>query len=278
MAIEIDTEVVAEAIMEDHGFTSWLRDQIDERVPEYEAYELPYDVTRDSQLADLISEDDLPSKMRTAFQDHDASWFGIEGYGMDTTGDHVRQLLDTLPADSASRCALGRAFERAVVRVLDNVLRGDELHGVGRDGRVSDELIRVAYSRVSGTTPAYVSPSHTDDDVTERDESDVVSLIGQQVTCRDASHVHICDETCIDPVPVEPERTRYVREVMVLPINGSRDNYGTVLVHADASDTSWQVSLVGDDRTWTYGSPAAAFSRAFALGAWDVRSIEGRVD
>lgn len=192
MTIEIDTDEIVTELTEDSGFTSWIDERIDERSPG--EYELPYDVTRDSQLDLYVTKDDLAEQVREVLSNGAAASQDIE-----TTGEQITGLLGTLPVDSVSRCRLGRAFEQAVVRVLKNVLRGEHLvtEDLGEESsRVMDVHLAAAVKR---SLDQLAAPEHEDVATPEW-----VPPLGTQVTCDAATDLpHARDEECRNPVPVE---------------------------------------------------------------------------
>jgi len=295
MTIELDPEQIIEEITDSSTFTSWLHDQIDERVPEHEDSSLPYDVTRDSQLDAYVASDDLASEMRQAFEDHDTSWFGITvETDLESAGNAARQLLDTLPADSASRCALGRAFERAVVKVIDNLLSGSDLQGVGRDFTKTDELFAAMLNRVANGVVDTRGLEEERDEAARHAFSET-----DRVTCDEGGegNPHDWNPACINPVlvstvdvsdtghpidepaytdpldaltpidPIDPD-ARFVREVMVLPINGDRETWGTVTVHVTGDDQEFLVRKNRSVYRAIFATAEAAFTDAFRNASW----------
>lgn len=148
--IELSGDDVVEELTENYTFTQWVDERIEERIPE--------DVVRDRQLRDVVQQDDLASLMREAFSNYDTTWFGITTDAADgeQINQHLIDTLDSLPRNSVERCMLGKAFERAVLKVLSNVLAGEEL--VTMDGASLDGHLRMASERVLGTVSGEYTP------------------------------------------------------------------------------------------------------------------------
>lgn len=205
--LELDTADLVDELTESSTFTSWLEERINEAIPE--GYELPDDVMRDSQL-----------------------------------NDHARSMLDSLPHESADRCTLGKSFEHAVVKVLMNVLRGDEMATQTR-GHVDGALMEMVERVVPGALTAR-----------------------QVVTTHDAA-VHAEGERLMAEEQ-QPDPDAMVREVLVVVMSGDRDNEGTVTVWTNDTTTLFEVRRLGRDPV-QYTSEYEAFTEAFSRASWGVR-------
>ena len=137
--IGIDTNEIIDALAGSASFHGWIDQKIDERTPP--EYDLPADVTRDSQLDNFVLKDELASRMQEAFGEYDQQWFGI--HGADSDRERIQEWLTSellnLPLTHDARCPFGQAFEIAVLRVITNVLEGS-LH---TDPSLADALHRL---------------------------------------------------------------------------------------------------------------------------------------
>jgi hypothetical protein len=137
---DIDVADLTDEIVGEHSFGYAVDERVDERLGD--------------RFADLLhthlDDDALPSDL---VRDHML---------IDTVNEHLTELLDSLPTDSDSRCSLGRSFERAVLRVVGNVLDGDALRT--RDGLSLDDKLAFAIGRITArgeqtSEPPVESPS-----------------------------------------------------------------------------------------------------------------------